>query len=115
MESYKIDSRAYMSNCLVEAIKAKIRSPKAVKLYFLKPFRDCNDKWQMFHFMWTDGEFDYDFSDLGDGELPFYKCLLFKGVIRKFPLGFAVKYFVYRDVESTIDSSFRRLLGKVRK
>lgn len=113
MQSYKIVSREYMSNCLVEAIKAKIRSPKTVKLYFLKPYKDCNRKWHMFHFMWTNGKADYDFSDLGNGDLPLYKCALFKGVVREFPLGFITKYIVYRDVESKIGKSFWNIIARI--
>lgn len=33
---YEIVSKEYRSNCMVEAIKAKIRNPK-VKIYFCKP------------------------------------------------------------------------------
>lgn len=114
MGKYKIVSPEYISNCLIEAMKAKLRSPKTVKLSFLKPFKRCDGKWQMFHFMWTDGKADYDFSDLGDGELPFYKCILFKGVVRKFPLGFIAEYIVYRDIESKMTTYLERFTAKRR-
>lgn len=76
-ENYKFVTPEYLSNCFIEAVRAKLRDPCHVKLYFRKP-----TKRQMFHFMWSDGKADYDFSDSGDGDLPWYKCLLFKGQIR---------------------------------
>lgn len=93
---FEIISKEYRSNCMIEAIKAKIRNPK-VKIYFCKPRITENGRFQMFHFMWTDGKADYDFSDLNDGEMPWYKDFIFKGVIRKFELGFAEKYTRYRN------------------
>lgn len=82
---------------MIEALKAKIRNPK-VKLYFCKPVIKIGH-FQNFHFMWSDGKADYDFSDLE--ELPSDRCILnyvlFKGVIRKFDLGFAEKYSKYRN------------------
>ena len=92
---YEIVSKEYRSNCMVEAIKAKIRNPK-VKIYFCKPIIK-KGRFQNFHFIWSDGKADYDFSDLEESELPLYKHLLFKGVIRKFDLGFAERYCMYRN------------------
>ena len=51
----------------------------------------------MLHFMWTDGEADYDFSDCEDRDKRWYECLLFKGRIRKFRLGFAARYTASRN------------------
>ena len=51
----------------------------------------------MLHFMWSDGEADYDFSDLDNTEHSFYKDLFFKGVIRRYHIGFAKKYSQYRN------------------
>lgn len=83
---------------MVEALKAKIKNPK-VKIYFCKPRITENQNFQSFHFMWSDGKADYDFSDLED--LPSDRCfinyILFKGVIRKFDLGFAERYCKYRN------------------
>lgn len=94
---YEIISKEYCSNCMIEALKAKIRNPK-VELYFCKPIIK-RGHFQNFHFMWSDGKADYDFSDLE--ELPSDRCflnyILFKGVIRKFDLGFAEKYCKYRN------------------
>ena len=95
-QSYEIVSNEYYSNCMMEALKAKIHNPK-VKLYFCKPRITENGQFQMFHFMWSDGTADYDFSDLEEPGLPPYRNLLFKGVIRKFDLGFAQRYCKYRN------------------
>lgn len=95
-QSYKIISKEYCSNCMIEALKAKIRNPN-VKIYFCKPRITENGHFQMFHFMWTDGKADYDFSDLEENGLPPYRNFLFKGVIRKFELGFAERYCKYRN------------------
>lgn len=81
---------------MIEALKAKIRNHK-VKIYFCKPRTTENGRFQMFHFMWSDGNADYDFSDLCENERPWYKDFIFKGVIRKFDLGFADRYTKYRN------------------
>lgn len=96
MSKYEIITDEYYSNCMVEALKAKLRNHK-VKIYFCKPRITENDNFQMFHFMWSDGKADYDFSDIKENGLPPYKNLLFKGVIRKFDLGFAKAYTTYRN------------------
>lgn len=92
---YKIVSKEYYYNCMIEALKAKIRNPK-VKIYFCKPIIK-RGHFQNFHFMWSDGRTDYDFSDLNDGKMPWYKDFIFRGVLRKFPLGFAEEYSRYRN------------------
>ncbi len=97
MNQYKIISEEYYSNCLFEALKAKAKNPKEVKIYFCRPRITENGNFQMFHFMWSDGKADYDFSDLKESGLPPYKNLLFKGVTRKFAHGFAEKYSEYRN------------------
>ena len=94
--TYEITTKAYYANCLIEALKAKLRNPQ-VRLYFCKPRITENGHFQMFHFMWSDGVADYDFSDLNAGEMPWYRCLVFKGVIRRFKLGFAREYANYRN------------------
>ena len=92
MKSFEIISNEYYSNCVIEALKAKIKDPKKIKIYFCKPRITENKHFQMFHFMWSDGKADYDFSDLHDGEMPWYQDFIFKGAIRKFDLGFAKRY-----------------------
>lgn len=96
MSKFEIVSKEYRSNCMFEALKAKMHNPK-VKVYFCKPLITENGHFQMFHFMWSDGKEDYDFSNSEDGNLPWYKCFFFKGYLKKFNFGFAEKYVKYRN------------------
>lgn len=96
MLKYEIISKEYYSNCVLEAVKAKMKNSK-VKVYFCKPRITENGHFQMFHFMWSDGSADYDFSYLEKNGLPLYRNLLFKGVIRKFEPGFCERYCRYRN------------------
>lgn len=91
-ENYRYITPEYTSNCAIEAVKAKLKDPRHVKLYFCKP-----RKGQMFHFMWTNGVADYDFSDRESECLPWWKCFLFKGQIRQFKRGFAARYAAQRN------------------
>lgn len=86
----------YKSNCLFEAIRAKCTNPK-IKIYFCKPRITENKHFQMCHFMWCDGINSYDFSDDESCNLPWYKCFLFNGKIRKFDKDFAEKYSSCRN------------------
>ena len=96
MQRYDIISKPYWSNCFIEAIRAKSKNSN-VKIYFCKPRITENGNFQMLHFMWSDGVADYDFSDLDNTEHSFYKDLFFKGVIRRYHIGFAKKYSQYRN------------------
>lgn len=96
MQRYEIVSKAYYSNCLIEAIKAKLHNSD-IKIYFCKPRITENGHFQMCHFMWSDGKADYDFSDLDNVERSLYRDLFFKGVVRKFHVGFAKSYSEYRN------------------
>lgn len=96
MSKFNIVSEEYTSNCMIEAIKAKLKNPNRVKIYFCKPVLN-KGHFQNRHFMWSDGEKDYDFSDLEDNPLPLYRTFVFKGVIRQFELGFAKSYSEYRN------------------
>lgn len=88
-------SSVYKSNCLIEVMKAKIHNPH-IKIYFCKPSFQ-NKFLQMPHFMWSDGIFDYDFSDEENNPLPWYQCFWFSGRIRRFRFGFARKYSEMRN------------------
>jgi hypothetical protein len=85
----------YYSNCLLEAIKAKLKNHN-IKIYYCKPIIKKN-KFQCFHFMWEDGCYSYDFSDCEEQHLSWYKCLFFRGRIRKFEKTFAERYSNYRN------------------
>lgn len=90
---YEVVTEKYYSNCMVEAVRAKIRNPQ-VKIYFCRPIKNKNGKFQSCHFMWSDGKFDYDFSDFSDSG---HKNLIFRGAIRRFDYGFAYRYAKYRN------------------
>ncbi len=93
---YKYVTPKYVSNCMLEAIRAKLKDPRHVKLYFCKP--TLAPDFQMFHFMWSDGEADYDFADdSGRGKTPWYKCVLVHGRIRRFRRGVAARYTAQRN------------------
>lgn len=84
-----IISEDYVSNCLVEALRAKLKDWKHVKIIYVSPFRN-----EVFcpHFMWTDGKFDYDFGNEGVKVGMFQNWTFHKGHIRKRLLGFNQKY-----------------------
>ena len=85
----EIISKDYYSNCVIEAVKAKLKDWKHIKLTFVSPFDN-----EVFcpHVLWSDGEYDYDFGFEGRME-PFIKIwTLHKGHIRKRELGFNQRY-----------------------
>lgn len=73
----------FYSNCFIEAMKAKIKNPKGIKLTHI-PSKYNEIFWP--HWMWSDGEYDYDFGI--DRHLKWYEKLWFKGSIRKRKVGF---------------------------
>jgi hypothetical protein len=75
----------FYSNCLIEALKAKLKNPRKVKITFIPK----SEKGSC-HFMWSDGEHDYDFGV--ERDIKWYEVLWFKGEIRKRSLGFNEKY-----------------------
>ena len=80
-------SDLFYSNCLIQALKAKVRNPKRVKITYVSPFAN-----EVFcpHLLWSDGVNDYDFGI--EGYLNWYQRLWFKGHIRIRPLGFNERY-----------------------
>lgn len=96
-ESFRYITGEYKSNCFFEAIKAKLKNPKEVIIYFCKPRITENGNFQWMHFMWSDMKGDYDFSDDENTALKWYKCFWFSGRIRKFRRGFAKRYSRYRN------------------
>lgn len=75
----------FLSNCFIEAMKAKIRNPSKVSITIV-PKSEANCP----HFLWSDGQFDYDFGV--ERRLSGIQVLLFHGYIRKRKLGFNQKY-----------------------
>ena len=94
---WEIISGDYVSNCLIEAVKAKIRDPKNVKIYICKPRITEYGNFQNIHAMWSDGKSDYDFSYDRYTYTPPYRQLIFRGHIRKFKLGAASRYAKSRN------------------
>lgn len=86
---FEIISKDFYSNCLIEAIKAKIKDWKHIKLTFVSPFDN-----EVFcpHVMWSDGINDYDFGNEGKGNQGILNWTLHKGHIRKRELGYNQKY-----------------------
>lgn len=81
-------SEDFYSNCLIEAVKAKIKDPKHIKLFVCWPMYN-----QAFcpHVMWSDGKADYDFGTYEF--IPLFRAwTIHRGHIRKRALGFAQKY-----------------------
>lgn len=68
----------FYSNCLIEALKAKIKNPFKVKIKYMPAHLN-----EVFcpHLMWHDGEYTYDFYT--SGRLKWYQVLWHKGHIRK--------------------------------
>ena len=71
----------FHSNCLVEAIKAKIKNP-SIKLLFISAHRN-----EVFfpHVMWTDGIVEHDFGI--EQYIPPLKRFWYKGYIRTHKIG----------------------------
>ena len=84
-------SKIFYSNCLIEAIKAKIRDPKNVKILIVpkKLNRERTGRSSIgFHCFWKIGDLVYDFKCESNVKY-FWQMLLFKGYIR------ANSYFYY--------------------
>lgn len=88
--------KPYKSNCLLEAVKAKLRNPKKVTIYFCPPRITENGNFQWCHFLWSDTLHSFDFSDDEASELPWYKTIWYEGKIRMFDGDFARHYAKYR-------------------
>ena len=87
-EKFKIITPDYYSNCLIEAIKAKIKNPR-IKITVVMPWDN-----EVFcpHILWSDGINDYDFGNEGQGDKGIQNWTIHKGHIRKRNLGFNEKY-----------------------
>ena len=81
-----IISKDFYSNCLFEALKAKLKNPK-IKITYVSPFVN-----EVFcpRFLRSDGVNDYDFGI--ERHLKLHERLWFKGHIRQRALGFNEKY-----------------------
>lgn len=75
----------FRSNCLLEAVKAKLRHPIKVRLTLV-----THSEAGCPHFLWSDGTSDYDFGT--EQRLTGTQILLFRGCIRRYELGFNQGY-----------------------
>lgn len=94
-------SKDFYSNCFIEAIRAKIKDPRHVKIFI------CWSKYNEApcpHIMWSDGKADYDFGT-SDYIPIFFAWTIHRGHIRKRRLGSAQRYIQYR----------KRMYSKVRR
>lgn len=82
-----IVTNKFRSNCLIEAMKAKLKNPKKVRITFI-PARYTGGIYP--HFLWSDGESDFDFGT--DQKLKPYQYILFRGNIRERSLGWNERY-----------------------
>ena len=87
--NFKIVSNIFYSNCLIEAIKAKLKDWKHVKISCLSPF---DNKVFCPHFSWSDGEYDYTFGAVEGTDNLFASWTLHKGYIRRRRFGFNQEY-----------------------
>lgn len=78
-----MNKNIYWSNCLIEAIRAKVKNSKEIKIIHL-PARD--NEIYCVHFMWHDlrDNMIYDFHSINDHDY-WWNFILFKGYIRKRP------------------------------
>ena len=81
----------FYSNCFLEAIKAKVKDSKNVKITYIPP--QYNEVFCP-HFLWSDGKNDYDFGV--ERYLKWYEIFWFKGKIRCRQLGWNKKWKAYR-------------------
>lgn len=75
--------KEFYSNCLLEALKAKIRDPVNIKIRYLP--MELNET-PIPHFMWQDENYTYDFHT--KGKLTFFQQFYHKGNIRKKDLNY---------------------------
>ena len=74
------------SNCLIEALKAKIKDPKNVTIYTFPA--KVNGHGIFPHFWWTIGDKGYDFKKESNSK----QVLLFKGKVRSYDKSFYIDY-----------------------
>lgn len=90
---WKKYSEDFYSNCFIEMLKAKLKNWNGVTLYKVPPRKNGFNPFP--HFMWSDGEYDYDFGT--EGFAKWYHFICFKGHIRQWKLGSAQKWIRYNS------------------
>ena len=98
--------KEFYSNCLFEAIKAKIKEWKNIKIFFI-PTR-FNDE-SLFHFMWlnTSSNELYDFK--ADKPITMiFKSLLFRGLVRKIDFKNYYSHYMNAKVTKFLKDKYRK-------
>lgn len=102
--------KMFYSNCFFEAIKAKLKNWKSVKITYIPArYNECYCP----HFLWSDGEADYDFGI--ERYLRWYERIWFKGQIRKRKLGWNKRWKSYRIARrdsNTIHATYESFFGE---
>lgn len=75
--------KEYYSNCLIEALKAKLSNPEVKIVYIASKYNISHFP----HILWSDSKHDYDFGT--SEKLTLHNILWHKGSIRQRNLGFA--------------------------
>ena len=69
------------SNCLFEAIKAKLKAPKNVRIHKIPAFLNPDFKTPFPHFYWTKGDFAFAFNSFKPQR---FQVFLFQGEIQDY-------------------------------
>lgn len=96
----------FYSNCFLEATKQKLRDWEHVKITYIPArYNECFCP----HFLWTDGEYDYDFGVRR--YLHWWERVWFKGEIRKRNRGFNEKWKQYRIAKKKRNAEYNEFFG----
>lgn len=94
---YEYASEYFWSNCIIEAVKAWLKDPKNVKIYYLRPYVKEDGTFRQLHVVWTDGKYSYDFSDDDWYSQRHNPHLWYKGLIRRWPADWAEDIYKRRN------------------
>lgn len=93
----EIISAFYYSNCLLEALKAKVLNPRT-ELHFCLPYKRPSRGIGSSHVLWEDDDYSYDFSDEEwDDSGKFWQYFWYRGCIRRWPKEFAGSFSAKRN------------------
>ena len=82
--------KCYYSNCIFEAIRAKIMF-RNIKILYIPP--SLNEVFCP-HFFWTDGIYEYEFRT--DKKMKWYQVFWFEGYVKKHNVGCVRNYIEKR-------------------
>lgn len=94
--TYEIIRGPYYSNCIIEALKAKLKNLHT-KFYLCMPYKKKSGKIGSMHALWEDDNYSYDFSDIDwSDNKGWWSYFWYEGYIRRWPKEFARDYKEYR-------------------